>query len=277
MLIVTQCLFSFRMFDESFLIFFIIIQPIYSILMWATIHEGIHHNLFKNSVANNLCSRLIAIIFGSNYLGLKYAHLSHHKYNRTQIERPDIKISNQNNLLRGLSFYFHILGGIYIKELIFPCLILLPKKILLIINRQFKETSIEYKVGKSILEDQAFNSYRWDSLFIYTYIYVSAFLFYKNGNLDLFITFYILRALVISLHDYSYHYGTNVDNILSAKNLRIPLSFFILHFNYHGTHHMNPSVPWYRLPAMTNKTSKETFFWGILKQFKGLLNLEDLK
>ena len=40
---------------------------------------------------------------------------------------------------------------------------------------------------------------------------------------------------------------------------------------------MNPSVPWYRLPAMTNKTSKETFFWGILKQFKGLLNLEDLK
>jgi fatty acid desaturase len=57
------------------------------------------------------------------------------------------------------------------------------------------------------------------------------------------------RALMASLSDNSYHYGTRLDTPLEAMNLRLPrpLERFVLSFNLHDVHHRHPGLRWYQL------------------------------
>ena len=71
-----------------FLIYPIILMT--TLLTWALIHEGIHNNLFKRVRLNNLGARMLSIAFGTAFYGVSEAHLAHHKFNRSELERPDI-------------------------------------------------------------------------------------------------------------------------------------------------------------------------------------------
>jgi hypothetical protein len=55
-----------------------------------------------------------------------------------------------------------------------------------------------------------------------------------------------LRAVLVSLADNAYHYGTALDEPLDAMNLRLPaaLELFVLAFNLHGVHHRHPGLAW---------------------------------
>ncbi|MFJ2666560.1 fatty acid desaturase [Nocardia fluminea] len=57
------------------------------------------------------------------------------------------------------------------------------------------------------------------------------------------------RALVISLSDNAYHYGTDLESPRAAMNLRLPhvLERCFLSFNLHDVHHRHPGLRWYEL------------------------------
>lgn len=65
------------------------------------------------------------------------------------------------------------------------------------------------------------------------------------------------RALLVSLHDNVYHYGTalapapgSASQAPASRTLRLPrwMSATLLHFNYHDTHHRHPRLGWRELP-----------------------------
>jgi fatty acid desaturase len=71
----------------------------------------------------------------------------------------------------------------------------------------------------------------------------------------------------VSFFDNLYHYGTPVDNSKTAKELLLPdtVSAMLLHGNYHETHHLNPDVPWARLPDRHRRDNRG-FDGGLLAQ-----------
>ncbi len=89
-------------------------------------------------------------------------------------------------------------------------------------------------------------------------------------------------AWVLSLLVYIFHYDTTMGHevryhVRSLDYIPV-MSWILLHFNEHATHHQYPHIPWYELPTK-RKPLPETFrqrnqrvatFWGaILQQLKG--------
>jgi hypothetical protein len=82
------------------------------------------------------------------------------------------------------------------------------------------------------------------------------------------------RAVLISVADNAYHYGTRLAAPLEAMNLKLPrpLEGFVLAFNLHNVHHQHPGVPWYALrAAFTADGDRFHLGWfdAVGRQFRG--------
>lgn len=58
---------------------------------------------------------------------------------------------------------------------------------------------------------------------------------------------YLLRALILTVLDSFAHYQTPLNDPLFGRNVKVPIFFervCLLNFNYHGAHHIFPTVPW---------------------------------
>jgi fatty acid desaturase len=89
------------------------------------------------------------------------------------------------------------------------------------------------------------------------------------------------RGFLISFLDNVYHYETPVGDVFYARNLWLnpPLARLLLHFNLHGIHHLNPSIPWIELPrAFRSQTGQFAgdYFKAALRQLHGPIALQDL-
>ncbi len=234
---------------------------------WSLIHEGIHAKLSANNKINNRLSRLLSICFCSPFRALQLAHLLHHKYNRTSLER--------NEMNKGkISYYFRLLMGVYVQELFVPFVVFLPRGLIeRIVDKKLIPGSYNRIAVETFLkrERNLFET-RVDLLCILAIFSLS---FYCYGHAWwLLVLLLVMRAFCISFLDYSYHYGTKTDDVSFALNLGLPnfLSKWILHFNYHGTHHRFPLVPWHALPALfesENERFEKNFFVGAINQLKG--------
>ncbi|MFC8043399.1 fatty acid desaturase [Nocardia sp. NPDC057353] len=88
------------------------------------------------------------------------------------------------------------------------------------------------------------------------------------------------RALIVSLSDNAYHYGTDLDQPLVALNLRLPpaLELFALGFNLHGLHHRRPGLRWYELRPAFDAEGGECdagWFRAVGRQLRGPIALPD--
>lgn len=82
------------------------------------------------------------------------------------------------------------------------------------------------------------------------------------------------RALVVSVADNAYHYGTALDAPLEAMNLRLPraLEVLVLAFNLHGVHHRYPGLAWHSLrPAFEADRTRFDLGWftALGRQLRG--------
>src|SRR3990167_10033681 len=242
---------------------------------WSLIHEGIHSKLSENIKTNDFLSRLLSIGFGSPFRALQLAHLLHHKYNRTPLERNEIYDPSTLSAARAkIAFYFRLFFGVYIQELFIPFITLLPRKTIKnILDKKFPVDSYNRIAVETFLKkERNLSETRFDLLCIFTLFFLS---FYCYGHYwPLLVLLLIVRAVFISFLDYSYHYGTKTDDVSFSLNLALPkfLSKSILHFNYHGTHHRHPLTPWHALPRVfesENKVFEDNFFRGAVRQLKG--------
>lgn len=238
--------------------------------LWSLIHEAIHKNFHSNKNFNEISGRIMSIIFGASFGVLRFGHLMHHQYNRDW----ESEYYTGSKIKSYLHHYFQMLGGLYITEVVMSFLIAILPEVLTkkIARKVFSDNRHYQAVLNSLLKIENVQKIRTDCLWI-VFIYACAFLIY-GPNWGVLALGLLVRAVIISIMDNSYHYGTPADGSLAAKELETSQTYsrFILNFNYHLTHHNNVALPWSEL-ANTHEANAtpyaEKLGPALLAQFKG--------
>ncbi len=254
---------------------------------WSILHESVHSVFNKNKTVNDLSGRIMGIIFGSPFDFLKFGHLSHHRYNRSEIDRTEIfDPSKEKRFTKTLKYYFTIFAGLYLAEVLIPFLFFLPKRSILFLMERFSKEKakafqkISGDIKRILLKKETLGRVRTDAFFI---IILFSYAFYISGeNFHLLLFYLFLRAFIISFLDNIYHYGTNLSEITYSYNLHLNklLSRFFLYFNYHRIHHKHPNAPWNHLPGLfkeDNEGFNENYFVQAVRQLKGPIDRKDIK
>ncbi len=146
-------------------------------------------------------------------------------------------------------------------------------------KRYFSGDDLGGLLMRSLMQRDSLKEMRADGLATVAMFAVS---FYCYGRYWPFLLIALLfRALLISFLDNVYHYGTSVNDILWAENLRLPqwISGLLLHFNLHGIHHNNPALPWTVLPRIFREKSMAfdgDYFSAAARQLAGPIPVFDL-
>jgi fatty acid desaturase len=245
--------------------------------LWALLHEAIHHNLATHAGLNVALGRGLAILHGSPFRVLQLGHLLHHRYSRTLRERTEVYDAARTTRLRvAPAYYARLLGGLYMGELLANLLCLLPAPLLARLHARVDkpDSVLGTLVGSLTAAPRRLREVRVDALLVLTIHGASAILY--AGYWPVLAAALGLRALLISLNDNVYHYGTALDDVRYAKDLEAPraLSALMLNFNLHGAHHDDPRLAWHRLPAMTRASGSheiEAWLSAVVAQFRGPL------
>lgn len=259
-----------------------------NIVHWSLIHESIHKLLHPNTKINNLLGRTLSIVFGASLDALRFGHLMHHRFNRQLAE--EFYYPNRRSWLKALpTYYWRLLFGTYFIEVIISfALAFLPQSTLEKINRKVSVDrdgnplpDLEMAGQNYFFGRDRIASIRTDVFLIIAFFTASGFAFADNFIFLPLIIF--ARGLVISMHDNVYHYGTEEDTDMPAKELKVSnaLSRFMLHFNYHQSHHLAPNVPWTQLPQVHEDKNRpftqEPFIKAVLVQLRGPILVTEME
>jgi fatty acid desaturase len=222
---------------------------------WALHHEAIHGNFHSGRRTNHRAGRVMAVLLGSSFRVLRFAHLMHHRYNRFRLDRPDIYDPAEGPYaLAKLRYLGELLILLYVSEIVVPLLCLFPKPVVRRIvdfvyrhpDRAVQEVrTIAYRV---FLRDSSLNEIRTDAVIVILLV-VAGFVLYGSWW-PMLLGFLIARGALISFLDNVYHFATPLDRIDFAMNLDLakPLRLAILNMNMHRVHHHHPELPWWQLP-----------------------------
>ena len=243
--------------------------------LWSLIHEAIHKNFHAHKKLNEFMGRVMSVVFGAGFGVLRFGHLMHHQYNRDW----ESEHYTGSRIKAWLHHYFQMLGGLYITEVMMTFLVAaLPSVATRKVARAiFKDDSHYQAVLNSLLKVDNVRRLRTDALWI-VLLYACAIKAFGAAWPVLLLTL-MGRAVIISLMDNSYHYGTPIDGSVPAKELEASslYSRFILGFNYHLTHHNNVSLPWNRLKE-THEANATPYAQklgpALLEQFKGPIKID---
>lgn len=248
---------------------------------WSLIHEAIHDLFHPSQRVNLFFGRMLSISFGAPFRVVRLSHLLHHKLNRTPLEGTDLYDPEKVSKIRaGMGYYSYIFGGLYLLEVLSPLLFFLPKRLLRRMQqRHFNGEALSGIWFRSLMNPEAVREIRSDGVLTLALFAVSFACYGENW--EMLLGSLVGRAFLVSFLDNVYHYRTPVNEVFFARNLWLPplLSKAFLHFNLHGVHHKNPSIPWIRLPEMFGKGSERfstNYFAAAWQQLYGpapLLNL----
>ncbi|MBI2366721.1 MAG: fatty acid desaturase [Deltaproteobacteria bacterium] len=103
---------------------------------WSLIHEAIHDLFHPARKVNAFFGRFMAMSFGAPFRILRLSHLLHHKLNRLPVEGTEYyDKTKRSKAAAAPGYYFQILLGLYLAEVLSPLFFLLPRSWL----RSFKE------------------------------------------------------------------------------------------------------------------------------------------
>ena len=109
---------------------------------WSLIHESIHDLFHPNRNFNAFFGRLLSILFGSPFRVLRLSHLVHHKLNRMPIEGTEYYDRTSSTKARAApGYYFQILLGLYLVEIVSPLYFVLPRHLLSWVSKRFMRSS----------------------------------------------------------------------------------------------------------------------------------------
>jgi len=249
---------------------------------WSLLHEAIHDLFHPKRAVNSAFGRIVSVLFGSPFPVLRLSHLLHHKLNRTLQEATDPYEPGTVSWARAAwGYYFQILGGLYLGELMSSILFFLPKRLLRQYTaRRVAADSVSGILLNNWLQDGVLHEIRTDGFLIVAMLGAA---FYCYGeHWPLLVGVLAARALLISFLDNVYHYRTPINELFYAHNLWLPkfAEKCLLNFNLHGIHHRNPAIPWNRLPALfhgTNAAYQGDYFFAAVAQLRGPIAVGELK
>lgn len=241
---------------------------------WAFIHEALHGHLFPDKRLGRAVGRIHAVLYGAAFDLLRFGHLLHHVYSRTRRERAEVYRDGEDSLLVvGIGYYFRLLGGLYVFEILGSLAFLLPRPLIQRLEARAKSPdNVVEELAQRLLAPATLTAVRADTLAILC-IYGMSFYCYGQYWWMLAIALWG-RGLLISLLDNAFHYGTPLDQPRFAPNLATPgwWGRLLLNFHLHGVHHQQPAAPWHALPQL-HRRGEDSFhgslFLAILSQFRG--------
>lgn len=241
----------------------------------ALLHEAIHGRLVKPRAWNDRLGRALAITSGIAFDAIRFGHLAHHRFPRHALDRADIIEPGAPRILAGSQFYAGLLGGIYLREVLWTAILLLPRRLIEFLTDNALKNDETMGVLQTAVRrnlDHRLEKCRTD-LILVAVLYCGSLYLYGQWW-PILILAIGTRALIISLQDNVAHYGTPAEIGAKAHNSHVPrwFGFFILNQNLHGVHHERPEVPWNQLPQ-TFESLGESYAGGYLpllfKQFAG--------
>ena len=253
---------------------------------WALHHEAIHGSFHPDRRVNLLAGRFMAILLGSSFQVLRFAHLMHHRFNRNPGDRPDVyDPAVTSKAAARLGFLGNLLIGLYLSELVSPLLCLLPRPaIRRILDRIYRGddpsvTEIRKAAQRMFLNPAQLRGIRTDALLSMSLLLAAALAFGENW--PLLLAFFFGRGFLISVFDNVYHFATPIDRPDYARNLALPrvLQTLFLNINLHRVHHGRPSIPWWGLPAQLRASGDHCdapMLRATLAQFKGPVALDEI-
>lgn len=223
---------------------------------WALHHEAIHGGFHPDRRRNLLAGRLMAVLLGSSFHVLRFGHMTHHRYNRNPIDRPDVYDPAATSRPKArLAFLGTLVFGLYLAEIAAPLGCCLPRAAIgRIVERIYRGddpaiAAMRIAARRQFLDPKRMRAIRTDALLAWTLIGGSAVAF--GADWPMLAGFLIARGAMISVFDNVYHFATPIDRPEFARNLWLPapLRLLILNMNLHRLHHARPALPWWRLPA----------------------------
>ena len=244
---------------------------------WALIHEAIHGLLLPRRGDNEHLARLLAILFGVPFRAVRFAHLRHHRYNRTPWGREEFY--DPSTRTRPVAFALHygrITFGLYAGELALSVLCWLPRAILrrrltaLCPDPGDGAPGMAVVVDRDVLSPRALAQIRLDALCVVA-LYATAFAL-CGAHWPVLAGMLLVRAFIASQLDHAPHHDTPLGRRDHALNLTAPrwLRALLLNFNFHRTHHQHPNLPWRSLPDLAELEAGDiSFVRGVLRQWGG--------
>jgi fatty acid desaturase len=249
---------------------------------WGLIHESIHGQLSPHRRLNEWLGRALAIAFMLPYDAVRFGHLMHHRFTRESFDRPDVHDGVTHRIPARLSYYAHLVGGLYLGELALPLLTFLPSAWVcrLVALKLHSEESIGRDVQRLFVafagNAERRMLIRRDWLVSVT-LHACAFYFYGPWWPALAITM-LLRGVWLSLADNLPHYDVMLDEQGRARNFRLPAIWrpVLMNHHLHRMHHLHPNLPWTALPALARvdamasaADTDASYFKAALRQFRG--------
>jgi fatty acid desaturase len=253
--------------------------PLMTTPFWSLVHEAIHGTLAVSRTRNDRFGRALAVLYGAPFILLKTGHLLHHRFSRTPRERVEIYNPTETTWAKAAPvYYLRLVFGLYLLEVASIALALLPAAVLrrLAVRAESPNTVAGLLLDR-VAADRNRGQFRWDAALIVV-LYALAFLAY-GGHAWMLALAIAGRAVVVSISDNAYHYGTKLDAPLEAMNLRLsrPLERFALSFNLHDVHHRHPGLRWYELRGQFLAEGSPYhlgWFRAAARQFNGPINLD---
>ena len=224
-------------------------MPLMTTPFWSLVHEAIHGTLLPARARNDRFGRALAVVYGAPFVLLKTGHLLHHRFSRTPRERVEIYDPAKTTWAKVAPvYYLRLVIGLYLLEVASIALAVLPAAALrrLSVRAESPDTVAGLLLDR-IAQDRNRVQFRFDAAAV-VLLYGAAFLAY-GGHAWMLLLAIVGRAIVVSISDNAYHYGTKLDAPLEAMNLKLarPLERFALSFNLHDVHHRHPGLRWYEL------------------------------
>lgn len=250
---------------------YLLIYGYATVMSWLLIHEAIHHKLLNNRRANDRLGRIHGILFGCPFHILKVGHMTHHRYNRSELDTTElVPTETRHFVVWWLTYYVRILGGLYMSEVLAPLLFFFWKRarrIILAFTQNQAVATILDMFTRGMVQ-----TIQFDAMLSVGFIIAQCYC--NRHDLTPFILLFFWRGLIVSFYDNAYHYGTDADDPAAANNLSVP-SFvkpFILNHNMHRVHHRHPLASWASLPQLF-EADRDGFDGAListgLKQLKG--------
>lgn len=247
---------------------------------WSLIHEAIHDLFHPNRAVNGCTGRLLSVLFGAPFRILRLRHLLHHKLNRLPAEGKEYFDKRKSSKAAAApGYYFQVLFGLYLVEVIWLLWIVLPRAWPQAFNDRFLPRDSVSGLLQNRLSAEALQEIRVDGLLALSWL---GFSFHVYGeHWPILLAVVAARGFLISFLDNLYHYETPVGDIFYAKNLWLaaPLNRLLLNFNLHGIHHLNPAISWINLPQAFEVQKGEFhsgYFTSAWRQLRGPIALQDL-
>lgn len=244
-------------------------------------HEASHKKLFADNLrANDFWGSIILLPIMVPITIYRKIHYFHHGFNRKDEHTSALDtfvIKKEPNAFQKIYYYIVwylsvFFGGFFIHSLVSVILFL------------FIPPSLSVKISPAFKGWTMLDQLKSIGLFVLGVSLHLAVFFVFGKEIYIFTLGYPMLsfAWVLSLLVYIFHYDTTIGegvrfNVRSVKRVPV-ISWILMNFNEHATHHQYPNIPWYELPEKRKALPEEyneknqntwNFFRAILNQVKG--------